>query len=240
MAAESDDHAFMGEALKEAERALDTQEVPVGCVFVHPSEGVMGRGHNNTVASCNGTRHAELEAIDKMLDDGRTEQQIAECSLYVTVEPCIMCASALRQLRVRRVLFGCGNDKFGGCGVPPPPCQASARRRHAKSRCPTNPNPAAHRSPLAGSVLSIHTDDLGEQPPLPSTGGLRAEEAVAMLRLFYAQENQNAPEPQKRTKKQLVLAQQAGSLVGRGADMAAQIADQRTPPGGAGPDDAMP
>ena len=58
-----------------------------------------------------------------------------------------------------------------------------------------------------------------------------------MLRLFYAQENLNAPEPQKRTKKQLALAQQAGSLVGRGADMAAQIADGRPLGGGASRDD---
>ena len=108
----------MGMALREAEIALDTQEVPVGCVFVHPTEGVVGRGHNNTVASCNGTRHAELEAIDAMLGDGRSVGQISECSLYVTVEPCIMCASALRQLQVRQVFYGCRNDKFGGCGTP--------------------------------------------------------------------------------------------------------------------------
>jgi hypothetical protein len=66
-----------------------------------------------------------------------------------------------------------------------------------------------------GSVLSIHSDELSD-PPLPATGGLREEEAVAMLRLFYAQENHNAPEPQKRTKKQLELAQAAGPVVGRG------------------------
>ena len=47
-----DDHDLMGAALREAELALDTQEVPVGCVFVHPSDGIIGRGHNNTVASC--------------------------------------------------------------------------------------------------------------------------------------------------------------------------------------------
>jgi tRNA-specific adenosine deaminase 2 len=164
-------------ALEEAVAALDAGEVPVGCVFVHPSAGVIGRGHNNTVAACNGTRHAELEAIDRMLlcvpsltrsdpdrrciehassgvactprlgrtdasstrlqtapalgawgcaphtenrpcirSDGYSVKQISESTLYVTVEPCIMCASALRQLRVRQVVFGCRNDKFGGCG----------------------------------------------------------------------------------------------------------------------------
>ena len=158
-------HRHMGVALAEAAAALDAQEVPVGCAFVHPRDGLVGRGHNNTVASCNSTRHAEMEAIDAMLEAGLTEATIAECTLYVTVEPCIMCASALRQLRLRRVVFGCRNDKFGGCG----------------------------------SVLSIHSD-ANADPPLPATAGVREEEAVALLRLFYAQENHNAPEPQKRAR----------------------------------------
>ena len=60
-------HTHMELALQEAAAALAANEVPVGCVFVHPSAGIIGRGHNNTVASCNGTRHAEMEAIDRML-----------------------------------------------------------------------------------------------------------------------------------------------------------------------------
>jgi tRNA-specific adenosine deaminase 2 len=111
------DHELMGQALDEAEAALRANEVPVGCVFAHPDHGVIGRGHNNTVASCNGTRHAELEAIDQMLlRDRQPLEVVAACTLFVTVEPCIMCASALRQLGIRQVVFGCGNDKFGGCG----------------------------------------------------------------------------------------------------------------------------
>ena len=106
---------WMDAALLEGEKALEAQEVPVGCVFVHPALGLIGRGHNNTVASCNGTRHAEMEAIDQILLE-HPPSTLAESTLYVTVEPCIMCASALRQLRVHRVVFGCGNDKFGGCG----------------------------------------------------------------------------------------------------------------------------
>ena len=113
----SSDDERMGIALQEAEAALHAKEVPVGCVFVHPKHGLIGRGHNNTVASCNGTRHAELEAIDRMLREGRTAADVAACTLYVTVEPCIMCGSALRQLQVSRVVFGCRNDKFGGCGA---------------------------------------------------------------------------------------------------------------------------
>ena len=101
-AVDAEDAAHMGEALAAAEAALAALEVPVGCVFVHPRRGVLGRGHNNTVASCNATRHAELEAIDTILAGGNNAADLAECTLYVTVEPCIMCASALRQLRVQR------------------------------------------------------------------------------------------------------------------------------------------
>ncbi len=62
-----------------------------------------------------GTRHAEFVAIDEMLQN-HPLHAIQETDLYVTVEPCIMCASALRQYRIRRVFFGCGNERFGGTG----------------------------------------------------------------------------------------------------------------------------
>ena len=67
------------------------------------------------------TRHAELEAIDSILADPNltptiTEYPLSDTTLYVTVEPCIMCASALRQMGIKEVIYGCGNDKFGGCG----------------------------------------------------------------------------------------------------------------------------
>ena len=174
-----DDAALMDLALSEAAAALEAGEVPVGCVFAHPARGVIGRGRNNTVASRNGTRHAELEAIDRMLDvDGVPPESVAECTLYVTVEPCLMCASALRQLRVSRAVFGAAHDTFGGCG----------------------------------SALSLHADggaSAAGDPPYPAVGGVRKAEAVALLRLFYAQENQNAPQPQKRTRKQLELGAEA-------------------------------
>ena len=176
---------LMGVALSEAEAAFKASEVPVGCAFVHPSRGVLGRGHNNTVASANATRHAELEAIDAMLASGCTPSDIAACELYVTVEPCIMCASALRQIGVRRVVFGCVNDKFGGCG----------------------------------GVLNIHSDEPGPASSIDANGssstvmrvqgGVREAEAVALLRLFYSQENASAPVPQKRTRRQVELGVQA-------------------------------
>jgi tRNA-specific adenosine deaminase 2 len=83
--------------------------------------------------------------------------------LYVTVEPCIMCASALRQFGIRAVYFGCSNDKFGG----------------------------------TGGVLNIH-DDEGVDPKYPVYGGIFREEAILLLRRFYVQENDKAPEPNKK------------------------------------------
>lgn len=97
-------------ALSEAELALREGEVPVGCVFVRGEEEV-ARAHNETNESMNPTKHAELVAMMKHPDVDWTQ-----CDLYVTCEPCIMCASALAQVGIRRVIFGCKNDKFGGCG----------------------------------------------------------------------------------------------------------------------------
>ncbi|KAJ1634598.1 tRNA specific adenosine deaminase, partial [Pavlovales sp. CCMP2436] len=113
--------AFMRLALGEAKQALAAAEIPVGCVIVRDADGVVvGRGHNNTVATGNATRHAEFEAIDNALrraGPGATPAELfAGCTLYVTCEPCVMCAAAVRFAGFRRVCFGCRNDKFGGCG----------------------------------------------------------------------------------------------------------------------------
>ncbi|KAJ1665052.1 tRNA(adenine34) deaminase [Coemansia sp. RSA 1646] len=107
---------FMKEALKMAEEAYTVSEVPVGCVFVH-DDRVVGRGRNETNVMKNGTRHAELVAIDRMLapNSGFKSEDFGATDLYVTVEPCIMCASALRQVGIRSVFYGCANDRFGGC-----------------------------------------------------------------------------------------------------------------------------
>ena len=106
----------MAHALTEAESALGIGEVPVGCILINEQFEIVGRGRNNTVASCDATRHAELEAIDRMLHDGYQVRDFGQCTLYVTVEPCIMCACALRHMGIRRVVCGCRNEKFGGCG----------------------------------------------------------------------------------------------------------------------------
>ncbi|KAG1888931.1 cytidine deaminase-like protein [Suillus fuscotomentosus] len=111
---------WMREAMVMAEEALAHSEVPVGCVFVRKTS-IIARARNRTNELRNASRHAELEAIDFILADKEltpepTRYPLADTVLYVTVEPCIMCASALRQLGIKEVFYGCENDKFGGCG----------------------------------------------------------------------------------------------------------------------------
>ncbi|KAI0723568.1 tRNA specific adenosine deaminase [Earliella scabrosa] len=111
---------WMQAAMDMAEEALAAQEVPVGCVFVR-GDRIIARARNRTNQLRNATRHAELEAIDEILADKAltpdvTEYPLSDTTLYVTVEPCIMCASALRQMGIKEVYYGCDNDRFGGCG----------------------------------------------------------------------------------------------------------------------------
>ncbi|KAI6096963.1 cytidine deaminase-like protein [Pisolithus croceorrhizus] len=116
---------WMRVAMTMAEEALSAGEVPVGCVFVRNGVAI-AKARNRTNELRNASRHAELEAIDLILandDDGggklttpSNRYPLSDTTLYVTVEPCIMCASALRQLGIKQVFYGCENDKFGGCG----------------------------------------------------------------------------------------------------------------------------
>lgn len=100
--------------MAQARKALAANEVPVGCVLVQDGT-VIGAGYNDTNRTLCGTRHAEFVAIDEVLKTYKAEI-FRKCDLYVTVEPCIMCASALRQLEIRTVYFGAANERFGGCG----------------------------------------------------------------------------------------------------------------------------
>jgi tRNA-specific adenosine deaminase 2 len=101
------------ELIAQAEEALAADEVPVGCIFVKDDQAI-ARARNRTNEWRNATLHAELEAIDHLLPNH--PPPLSSITLYVTVEPCVMCASALRQIGIGRVVYGCGNDRFGGCG----------------------------------------------------------------------------------------------------------------------------
>lgn len=113
---------FMEEALIEAKKSLyEFSEVPVGCVFVLNNQ-IIARGHNLVNETKNATRHAEFVCIDKVLEfcksnDKDASEIFQEISVIVTVEPCIMCAAALYDLKVKEISYGCRNDRFGGSTV---------------------------------------------------------------------------------------------------------------------------
>ncbi|XP_072997782.1 tRNA-specific adenosine deaminase TAD2 isoform X4 [Typha latifolia] len=148
--------AFMELALEQAKFALDNLEVPIG--------------------------HAEMEAIDILLEKwqntGLNQLQVAEkfskCVLYVTCEPCIMCATALSILGIREVFYGCGNDKFGGCG--------SIMSLHKNS---------------SEKLSSGDSSGTFGGKGFKCTAGIMSEEAIALLRYFYEQGNPNAPKPHR-------------------------------------------
>ena len=105
------DAFFMKEALEEARLALQEGEIPIGAVVV--SEGrIIGRGHNRTEGLSDVTAHAEMLAISSA-QMALGSKVLPDCTLYVTVEPCIMCAGALRWARFRKVVWGCAEPKTG-------------------------------------------------------------------------------------------------------------------------------
>lgn len=109
------DQWFMQEALRQARRAYAAEEVPVGAIIVHREQGIIGRAHNQVETLKDATAHAEMLAItqaESVLDDWR----LNECDLYVTKEPCPMCAGAIVHARLRRVIFGCPDPKGGAAG----------------------------------------------------------------------------------------------------------------------------
>ena len=112
--------AWMQKAMYYAEEALSAREVPVGCILVYKNQE-LATGGNRVNETKNATAHAEMVAIQKVMkwccDHGHDQSKVfSELTLYVTVEPCIMCAGALRQMGIPLVVYGCSNDRFGGCG----------------------------------------------------------------------------------------------------------------------------
>jgi len=175
----SSDERWMRAALVEAERALRRWEVPVGCVVVRDGE-IVATGSNRTNELRNGTRHAEFEAIDAILEahgGDRTAAGFDRCALYVTCEPCIMCAGALSLLGFREVCFGCPNDKFGGNG--------SILAVHENGCAP------------CGGFGETERDAASAARTYPARGGLFAQAAVKLLQDFYIRGNPKAPKPHR-------------------------------------------
>ena len=109
-----EDTVFMDAALELAAQAVADGEVPVGCVIVRNGQ-VVGRGRNRRETGKTALGHAEIEAINdacKNLGGWR----LWDCTLYVTLEPCPMCAGAIINARIPRVVFGASDEKYGACG----------------------------------------------------------------------------------------------------------------------------
>ena len=108
------DAYFMGEALRQARRAWEQEEVPVGAVIVHAGR-IIARAGNQVEMLKDATAHAEMLAITQA-ESAIGDWRLHECDLYVTKEPCAMCAGALVHVRMRRVIFGCPALKDGAGG----------------------------------------------------------------------------------------------------------------------------
>ncbi|KAI8112018.1 hypothetical protein M9435_004513 [Picochlorum sp. BPE23] len=168
------DETCMHSALEQAKIALEKEEVPVGCVICRDGK-IIAHGHNETNMTRNGTRHAEMIAIDKIIESHRDSLEPADfssCTLYVTCEPCIMCAGALSLLRFKSVIYGCANDKFGGNG----------------SILSVHENPGG----------TCGTSRAGQC--YPSRGGLFKDDAIKLLQDFYISGNPKAPKPHRPVK----------------------------------------
>jgi tRNA(adenine34) deaminase len=109
-----DDEGGMRAALREARESLLRDEVPVGCVVVHDGM-VVGRGHNQVEALQDATAHAEILAIGAA-SNALQSWRLSDCTLYVTLEPCAMCAGAIVLARLGRLVYGATDPKAGACG----------------------------------------------------------------------------------------------------------------------------
>lgn len=107
----SQDEKYMRMALNEAERALAKREVPIGAIVV-AGDRVIGRGHNLVETLCDATAHAEMQAITAAMST-LGGKYLSDCTLYVTVEPCVMCGGALAWSQIGRVVYGAADPKRG-------------------------------------------------------------------------------------------------------------------------------
>ncbi|MGA2439553.1 MAG: tRNA adenosine(34) deaminase TadA [Tepidisphaeraceae bacterium] len=107
------DDSLMQEAIAEADAALAIEEVPVGCVILHvPTDRVIARGHNRRESHGDPTAHAEILALRDAAAELGT-WRLSECAMAVTLEPCPMCAGAIVNARLGRLVYGCDDPKAG-------------------------------------------------------------------------------------------------------------------------------
>jgi len=170
------ERARMRVALAQARVALGEWEVPCGCALERDGE-IVAVGRNATNRTRNATRHAEFEAVDALLDahgGDRAACRFEDVAVYVTCEPCVMCAGAMSALGVREVVYGCANDKFGGAGT--------VLAAHARA-CG-----ACGGSGGAGKTYGAR-------------GGLFEREAIELFQEFYVRGNPKAPTPRREIRE---------------------------------------
>ena len=108
------DTFFMGQALRQAQKAYLDEEVPIGAVIVKGGK-IIARAHNQVETLRDATAHAEMLALTQA-EEAMGDWRLTDCDLYVSKEPCPMCAGAIIHCRIRRVIFGCGDPKGGAAG----------------------------------------------------------------------------------------------------------------------------
>jgi tRNA(adenine34) deaminase len=109
-----DDQTFMREALRQAQKAYAADEVPVGAVVVRSGK-IIARAHNQVELLKDATAHAEMLALTQA-EAAVGDWRLSDCDLYVTKEPCAMCAGALVHVRIHRIIFGCADPRAGAAG----------------------------------------------------------------------------------------------------------------------------
>jgi tRNA(adenine34) deaminase len=109
----SDDY-FMREALRQAQKAAEADEVPVGAIVVRAGK-IIGRAYNQVELLKDATAHAEMLALTQA-EAAAGDWRLTDCDLYVTKEPCAMCAGAIVHIRLRRLIFGCADPRAGAAG----------------------------------------------------------------------------------------------------------------------------
>lgn len=105
---------FMQEAIKEAQKSFEKEEIPIGCVIVKDGQ-IIGRGHNAREERNQAIMHAEMMAITEA-NQRVGNWRLLDCTLFVTIEPCVMCSGAIGLARIPQVIYGAKNAKFGGAG----------------------------------------------------------------------------------------------------------------------------
>jgi tRNA(adenine34) deaminase len=140
------DELYMEMCLEEAMRAFDEDEVPVGAIIISADNRVLAKAHNSTIGRNSPLGHAELIAIEAAAV-ALGNYRLVGSTLFVSKEPCLMCAGAIQEARIRRVVFGCFDTKRGALG----------------SACDANDLPSNHRIEVIGGVLRERSEVLLKQ-----------------------------------------------------------------------------